>query len=166
MYSGDDARLLNFYGPAGTIPSVAYDEVLASASDALALRFKGRAVFVGFAETEQPEQVEHYATAFSSGDGLDLSGVEIAATAFSNLLQDNTIRAIAVPVLAGHGLPERVADDSHLRAPEYRVALAFMALALVAYLATASYLFANREIWMPLVIPMLDCRSGRHALQL
>ena len=155
MYGGDDARLLNFYGPAGTIPALAFDQVLASGSDALSLRFKGRAVFVGFAETEQPEQIEHYATAVSSGNGLDLSGVEIAATAFANLLQDKTIRALPfaywLVIVFLSGLLTTVICERL----DYRVALAFAALAVVAYLATASFLFANRELWMPLIIPIL-----------
>ena len=112
-------------------------------------------MFVGFAETEQPEQIEHYATAISSGDGLDLSGVEIAATAFANLLQDKTIRALPfaywLVIVFLSGLLTTVICERL----DYRVALACVALAVVAYLATASYLFANREMWMPLVIPIL-----------
>jgi adenylate cyclase len=155
MYNGDDTRLLNFYGPAGTIPAVAYDQVMASAPEAMSVRVKGRAVFVGFAETEQPEQIEHYATAISSGNGLDLSGVEIAATALSNLLQDNSIHALPftywLVIIFLSGLLTAVICERL----DYRLALALVALALIAYVATALYLFANREMWMPLVIPML-----------
>ena len=155
MYSGDDSRLLNFYGPAGTVPAVAYDQVLVSTSEEMSARFRGRAVFVGYAETEQPEQIEHYATAVSTGNGLDLSGVEIAATAFSNLLQDNSIRELPftywLVIVFLSGLLATVVCERL----DYRVALALMALALIVYGATASHLFATRETWMPLVTPML-----------
>ena len=50
----------------------------------------GRAVFVG-----QSELISHlgddFATVFSRPDGVDLSGVEIAATAFANLLDGRTL---------------------------------------------------------------------------
>ena len=45
------------------------------------------AVFVGFAELSVPQATDSFRTAFSH-DGIDLSGVEIAATAFTNLLQN------------------------------------------------------------------------------
>ncbi len=153
MYSGDGTRLLNFYGPAGTIPAVTYDWVLASAPEAISSLLKGRAVFVGFAESDQPEQVEHFATAFSD-HGLDLSGVEIAATAFSNLLQDKTIRELPFPywliLIFLSGLLSTVVCERL----GTRAALALMAVALSAYGATALYAFADRETWIPFVIPM------------
>jgi adenylate cyclase len=155
MYGGEGDRLLNFYGPSGTIPKVAYDEVLASTPTAMTARFKGRAVFVGYAETEIAEQVEHYPTAVSSGNGLDLSGVEIAATAFGNLLQDSSIRKLPfvywlVIVFLG-GLLTTVTSALL----EYRLALAAIVLTLLAYCAAAVYLFADRELWLPLVAPIL-----------
>lgn len=154
MYAGDSTRLLNFYGPAGTIPAIPYDQVLASSPESLSSLFAGRAVFVGFAETAQPEQVEHFATAFSSGIGADLSGVEIAATAFSNLLQDNTIRVLpfrywlALTFLAGLlgslvGLKLRNV-----------AALAIIVPAIGAYGAASLYVFSHGQTWIPVVIPM------------
>ena len=44
-------------------------------------------VFVGFSEKfHQAEQTDSFDTVFSQADGLKLSGVEIAATMFANLL--------------------------------------------------------------------------------
>jgi len=43
--------------------------------------------FVGFSEKfHQAEQTDSFDTVFSQADGLKLSGVEIAATMFANLL--------------------------------------------------------------------------------
>jgi adenylate cyclase len=155
MYNGGGTRFLNFYGPAGTIPHVAYDQVLASPPGVLSDRFKGRAVFVGYAETEYAEQVEHYPTPVSTGNGLDLSGVEIAATAFSNLLQDKSIRALPFTYWLVIVFLSGLLATAICERLDYRVALAVMALALVIYGATASYLFASRQTWLPLVVPML-----------
>jgi adenylate cyclase len=155
LYAGDSTRLLNLYGPAGTIHAISYDQVLALSPEAMSSRFRGHAVFVGFAETLQTEQVEHFATAFSSGERPDLSGVEIAATAFSNLLQDRSIRELPSPYwllltfLAGL--------LSYLVCAQWRnrVALAVMVVAVSGYVWAALYLFANYAIWIPVVMPLL-----------
>ena len=155
MFIGDDTRLLNFYGPAGTIPSMSYDQVLASSSDSIASLLRGRVVFIGYGETAQSEQVEHFATAFSSGDAPDLSGVEIAATAFSNLLQDNTIRQLPFPywlvLIFLTGLLSTLICV-HL---QNRLALGIMAVALGLYGGASLYAFAFHAIWIPVVFPML-----------
>jgi adenylate cyclase len=155
MFSGDNTRLLNFYGPAGTIPALSYDQVLASSSESMAGSLRGRVVFVGYGETAQPEQVEHFATAFSSGDAPDLSGVEIAATAFSNLLQDNTIRQLSftsqlVLIFLAAFLSTLVCE--HLT---NRLALGIMAVALGLYAGASLYAFAFHALWIPIVLPML-----------
>jgi adenylate cyclase len=154
LYAGDGTRLLNPYGPAGTLPSVGYDEVLTSTTPDNVRRFGGKAVFVGYGETQRAEQIEHFATVFSRGEGADLSGVEIAATAFSNLLDDRVLREmplrdwIGFTFLAGflafavcHGLGNRVAIG-------VVVALAG------AYLASAASLFATSNLWVPIALPL------------
>jgi adenylate cyclase len=154
MYAGDGSRLLNFYGPAGTITSIPYDQVLTSSPESLSSRFAGRAVFIGYAETAQLEQVEHFATVFSSSVGADLSGVEIAATAFSNLLQDKTIRVLpfrywlALTFMAG-----LLGSLAGLRLKNV-VALAIIAPAIGLYGAAALYVFSHQQTWIPVVVPM------------
>lgn len=155
LYSGEGTRLANFYGPSGTIPSVGYDEVLKSTLAANSARFRNKVVFVGFGETDRTEQVEHFATAFSNGDGPDLSGVEIAATAFLNLLEDRTLRelslayGLALTFLMGfvaYVLCDRLGN---------RRALVVLTVGVAAYAASAAYLFTTRQLWIPLVGPLL-----------
>jgi adenylate cyclase len=155
VYTGDGTKLLNFYGPAGTFRTIAYDEVLSASDELLASLVRGRAVFVGYAESARQEQVEHFATAFSSGDSPDLSGVEIAATAFSNLLDDTTIARLPyvnwviltfLMGLLSFVLCERLSNG---------VALAVMSGVLPLYGGAALYLLASRELWIPVVAPML-----------
>jgi len=154
LYSGSGTRLLNLYGPAGTLPSVGYDEVLTAPGPDNIRRFGGKVVFVGYGETRHPEQVEHFSTVFSRGDGADLSGVEIAATAFSNLLDDRTLHELplrdwlALTFLAGllafvvcHGLGNRVA-------------IVLVVVLAGCYLATAWWLFDTRAWWMPIALPL------------
>ena len=154
LYSGSGTRLLNPYGPAGTLPSVGYDEVLTAATRDNARRFAGKVVFVGYGEIRHPEQIEHFSTVFTRGDRADLSGVEIAATAFSNLLEDRTLRELplrdwlALTFLAGflafvvaHGLGNRVA-----------IVVVFVLAG--AYLATVAWLFDTKAWWMPVALPL------------
>jgi adenylate cyclase len=155
LYAGDNTRLLNLYGPAGTIHAITYDQVLALSPEATSSLLGGRAVFVGFAETLQTEQVEHFATAFSSGESADLSGVEIAATAFSNLLQDRSIREL--PLRYWLLLTFLAGLLSYLVCAQWRnrVALAAMAVAISGYVWAALYLFADHAMWIPVVMPLL-----------
>ena len=155
LYSDADARLLNFYGPAGTVRPVSYDAVLAADPRELISLFRGRGVFVGFAELEQPEQVEHFATAVSSRRGVDLSGVEIAATAFANLLRGESIRELAfgywLAIVFLSALLTTVICDRL----ENKAALALTVAAMAVYAALALYAFARHNLWMPLVMPIL-----------
>jgi adenylate cyclase len=155
LYADDDARLINFYGPPKTIRSVSYDEVLAATPEELSALFKGRAVFVGFAEFDQPEQVEHFATAVSSGRGIDLSGVEIAATAFANLLRGESIRELPfarwLAIVFLMALLTTVICDRF----ENRTALGFTMVLVALYATFALYEFSRHHLWMPLVMPML-----------
>lgn len=83
---------LNFYGPPGHLTPVSYADVIRGDDQTLAAQFKGKAVFVGFAEQSQTQQSDNFYTVFSQEDGQDLSGVEIAATAFANLLHRDTLQ--------------------------------------------------------------------------
>src|SRR5688572_3991882 len=155
LYAGSGTRLLNLHGPSGTIPAIGYDQVLGAAPGVNRARFRERVVFVGYGETEELEQIEHFATVFSSDDRADLSGVEIAATAFANLRDDRTLRELpfilwlGLTFLAGL-LAYGVCD--HFR---NRQAIAIIACGVAAYAATALYVFQSRLLWVPVVMPLL-----------
>jgi adenylate cyclase len=155
LYGGRDSRLLNFYGPPGTIRIVPYDRVLTATPQTLASLFKARAVFVGYAETDQPEQVEHFATVMSSARGVDLSGVEIAATAFANLLRGESIRPLPLRFWLAIIFLSALVATVVCELLDYRAALLVMAVLLIAYGAVAVQLFSGRELWLPVVFPML-----------
>ena len=92
MYMSEDSRYLNFYGPAGTITRVPYYQALQLPAPVMAgknkIDFKGKVVFIGTSEILPYEQKDGFHTVFSQQNGLYLSGVEISATAFANLLED------------------------------------------------------------------------------
>ena len=154
LYSGNGTRLLNPYGPAGTLPSVGYDEVLTSPTRENAARFGGRVAFVGYGDTARTQQVEHFSTVFSRGDSADLSGVEIAATAFSNLLDDHTLREMPQRdwLLLMFAAGFLAFTLSH--ALGNRIAVTVMIALNGAYAAIATYLFTSTQLWVPLVLPL------------
>lgn len=153
-YRNDPQPFINFYGPPRSITTLRYDEIINGDPAALAARIAGKAVFVGFAEQRQPLQRDGFYTVFSQEDGLDLSGVEIAATAFANLLHRETLHppatlAMLLLVIGYGGLITFVCR--HLPAPAAIAA----GLALAgAYYAVAAQLFDIYDLWVPLVIPL------------
>ena len=95
MYSGNDKRYLNFYGPPGSIETISYHSIIqnqGSDKSAQALKLAGKVAFVGYSDFYDPNQPDRFHTVFTRQKGFDLSGVEIAATAFANLLHDQSLR--------------------------------------------------------------------------
>ena len=153
MYLGEGIRFLNIYGPAGTLSAVGFDEALGGTAAENRVRFGGKVVFVGYGETLRTEQVEHFATVYS-GKGSDLSGVEIVATAFSNLLDDKTLRPF--PMLGRLALTFLAGFLSFVicQALGNRAAIATVAVLVGVYVAIASMLFNHSSVWIPVVIPL------------
>lgn len=159
MYQGPESRHLRFYGPAHAITTIPYSRALRLSEDPAggrdALRLNGKAVFVGTSEFLRPEQKDAFYTVFSSEGGGDVSGVEIAATAFANLLEDLPVRPLG---LAGH-LGVVLAGGAVLGIlcavlpPSGAAASAIAGGAL--YLIGAQHAFNARGVWCPLVVPLL-----------
>ena len=157
LYSGNAHRMINFYGPPGSIRTIPYQTVLGGegAKPAQPFDFRGKTVFVGFSDLYDPGHPDRFYTVFTSEDGVDLSGVEIAATAFGNLLTDRSLR-----------LPGAVETLALLLA--FGVAIGMLAYLLpamagvplaiavaVGYGAAAQWLFNVQDLWLPLATPVL-----------
>lgn len=154
-YRGEESYFLNFYGPPGTITTIPYDRLLANDLSDTELDLRGKAVFVGVSELTTVDRKEGFYTVFSRDDGIDISGVEIAATALLNLLNGDMIKPLRAPV--------------HVAVIfAFGVIVAFLAvaprglwgvLASVAFgaiwLAGAQYIFSKFNLWLPAAIPVL-----------
>jgi adenylate cyclase len=158
LYEGGDNRYLNFYGPPGSIPNIPYNAVITGGSATVpssTLDFTGKVVFVGFSDLYDPGQPDRFYTVFTNDDGVDLSGVEIAATGFANLLTDRSLRPagllttaamlLAVGFLLGAGI--------YLLSATIAVPLALLLSGL--YIAAVQYAFNTADLWLPLAIPVL-----------
>ena len=157
VYRGPEAYYISFYGTPGTIPSYsAADLLVPDRADAIpADELRGRVVFVGFQELDIPQAQDSFPTAFRAAGGVDLAGVEIAATAFGNLLHDHTLRALPegwrLALVAAFGFVLTLASC-------LGTVWRGMALTLAlggGYFALAVASFVLADLWLPVIIPVL-----------
>jgi adenylate cyclase len=99
MYQNNsNSQYLNFYGPARTIATIPYYKILnlkeKSSEDRQQFDIKGKAVFIGLSQLSPIDQRESFYTVYSESHGLDLSGIEIVATAFANLIEDMPVQPV------------------------------------------------------------------------
>ena len=159
VYGGEDGYFLNFYGPPGTIRSIPGYAILSEAASGdpeRAFDLAGKVVFIGPVEFSAAVQRDGFFTVFSRADGVDLSGVEIAATAFANLLADRTLRrpnglSIVVILIMGCVL---VAVGAYRRTG-VKFAAATSGVTCL-YLGAAVWLFVERDLWMPVILPPIS----------
>ncbi len=159
IYAGPDTHYLNYYGPPGAIRTFSYYQLLDDDFPVDASRksdFDGAVVFVGYSERDLPNKFDGFDTVFTRSDGVRLSGVEIAATAFANMASDSTLRSVGpvLSVLLLLVLPAAAGTLlMHVQPTRWAVA-GCLSLAL-AYLAAAQLAFEQWNLWLPLVTPML-----------
>jgi adenylate cyclase len=158
LYAGNPHRLLNFYGPPGTIQTIPYQAVLKEENQNpgnSAFDLRGKAVFVGFSDLYDPGQPDRFYTVYTGEDGVDLSGVEIAATAFGNLLTDSSIKPLdnmqTLGLLLSFGI--LIGTLAYFLPAMLGVPLAI--ILAVAYAATAQWLFNTGDHWLTLATPLL-----------
>src|SRR5262249_23127176 len=97
LYGGSNQRYIKFYWPPPTLPTVSFPPAGGRFKVSGALKnvdFRDKAVFIGLSEMKPTDNGDTFHTVFSQANGIFISGVEIAATAFANLLEDRPIRQI------------------------------------------------------------------------
>ena len=150
LYAGADTRYLNYYGPVRTVRTVPYVQALRGEGPELA----GKIVLVGFSDEFQPEQKDGFYSVFSDHTGLDISGVEVAATAVANMLDGTAIRPLSFPaelfVIGFWGL--LVGGFCRVLTP--LAAIAFSLCAVPLYAVWAWWVFDAMNIWLPLFVPL------------
>jgi adenylate cyclase len=152
LYGGPDSRYLNFYGPPGAVLTVPGYQVLgkSSAMEALA----GRVVFIGLSDLDNPHE-DDFPTVFSRADGVEIAGVEIAATAFANLLDDRLVQPVAPWVaVAWLGLFGCAIGLIARRLPA-AIAVPTALLTAILLYSGAQIAFARDQLWLPVSIPLL-----------
>ena len=142
--------VINFYGGPQTLPSLPIDKLLAMPVDALTEKVRGKTVYIGYLETQQTEQQDAYLTVYSTAQGLDISGVEISATTFSNLAHGHSLRALP----ASLGLILNILLIAFIWL-SYRLSpsrnLLLQTTLITGYFAFAYICFRRYYLWLPLV---------------
>ena len=159
MYQAPNSAHLNFCGPPGTIPTIPYYQVLEPQGKETPKQkqfdFSGKAVFVGLSDRSPLDQKDGFNTVFSEKSGLDLSGVEIAATAFANLLEDRPIRPLSPWVSFATLLLWGVLIGMVCYLlPTFVAAISILGLMVLYFIITA-YQFKASGSWYPFVLPLL-----------
>lgn len=154
VLTGSQQPYLNFYGPPRSITTLTYNQVLENQLPA-GFSFRNKVVFIGFSEKLEPEQKDNFNTVFSQANGLDISGVEIAATAFANLLHSNTLKPLdydkGLILIVVFGL--LVSMFSRLF--RFYLAIPLWFILCSGYIYLAYIIFKNEFIWLPLFVPIL-----------
>lgn len=154
---------INFYGPAETFATRGIDEVLRMDENTARSLFVDKVVYVGYSDRRQTEQQDAYRTVFSDARGVDISGVEISATVFANLLQNNYLRSpsaskVTLISLAFFAMVVLSHKMRLSRAAAFQLVVAFI------YIGSAYYLFHSRHIWLPLILPASAIVLGNVAM--
>lgn len=158
MYGRKSGVTIDFYGPPFSITTISCLDVLASRHDtakSLAKKIRGNAVFVGVARNTWSKQKDGFYTVFSQPEGLDISGVELAATVFSNIAENRVVQqvspasAMAIIFLSAVG-----ASLVSFFLPPLGAVFVLLSGGIVgiAFFGTA---FSLAGIWPPLILPLL-----------
>ena len=152
MYLHGGRYYLNFFGPPYTITTYRLNEIIDGPNQALP-NLKGKVVFVGFSEKLQPQQRDSYYTVFTEDSGSDISGVEIGATAFSNLLQRNTIEPVTpTTYLAIIVLFSLLVAITAWWLPAI-TAIVAVVIQVAIYITLSAYFFNTSALWLPVIVP-------------
>lgn len=158
----NDSVFINFYGPPKTLKTIPIHRVINKQENEELSWIKDRVVYVGFVETQQTEQRDAYRTAFSNELGVDLSGVEISATVFANLMDDSYLRAPKTWLM-----PLVVLGIFIFVATAFRfgrnINICAQAIFGTTYLMASWLLFTKQNFWLPILGPFLALAAANAA---
>ncbi|MEF9475974.1 MAG: adenylate/guanylate cyclase domain-containing protein, partial [Candidatus Mariimomonas ferrooxydans] len=157
MYGGAGTRFINYYGPPGTISTIPFYQALQLSEKAAGDKtrdLKGKAVFVGLSEVLRAERKDSFYTVFSRPNGTFISGVEIMATAFSNLLVDEPVKPNNVYFYYLIIILWGIFVGTMCRLSPIGVSALGVVGLSVLYLFAAEYQFKMSSHWYPIVIPL------------
>lgn len=156
LYGGADHRYLNYYGPPRSLRTLPFHQVLQSDEypGGMPMSFKGKAVFVGLSEIALTERKDSFYTTFSRADGIFLSGVEIAATAFANLLQRTPVTPVSPVILLTFVVIWGFLVAAIGRVTSTAAAALGIAGVSLVFLFAAAFKFQADGTWYPVVTPL------------
>jgi CHASE2 domain-containing sensor protein len=158
MYAAPNSRYVNYYGPPRTITTIPFHQALQLRDGKVGDRqydLKGKAVFVGLSEALLADRKDSFYTVFSQADGIFIGGVEIAATAFSNIIEDTPVKPVGFTIYMLIILLWGILAGIACRLFSLKIgALSIVGLSIL-YMGVAVILFKVKAIWYPIVLPLM-----------
>jgi len=157
LYGGSNSRYVNYYGAPHTVTTIPFYRALQLADGTKSSNLpdlKGKAVFVGLSERILAERKDSFYTVFSQANGVFIGGVEIAATAFLNMLEDRPVNPIGSQYYLLLIVLWGVLIGSICRTSSILVGAASAVVLSVGYFAVAGFQFRSNGTWFPIVIPL------------
>ena len=155
LLTNNEARYINFYGRPRTITTVPVQEILDDDGPDPAIPWRDAILLVGYSDRTQPAQDDAFYSVFSEQSGLRLSGVEIAATALANLIENRVLEPVppvlhlAAVVIAG------LLFGACFLIRSIGASIVTLGLAVAAYVTFVGLQFDLASTWWPLVVPVL-----------
>jgi adenylate cyclase len=156
MYAGPPSGYLRYYGPPGTLKTIPYENVVAgeTRSTQESVDVAGKVVFVGISEITPPDQQDVFYSVYSDMSGRSLSGVEIGATAFANLLHREIVRPLGMWPQTLLLLVWGVIIGLCAMVQSHRMAWVLCASVVLGYVAATAVSFAAPGLWLPTFTPL------------
>jgi serine phosphatase RsbU (regulator of sigma subunit)/CHASE2 domain-containing sensor protein len=158
LYGGPNRRYINFYGPPRTVTTIPYYQALQLGEGTVEGRhtnLKGKAVFVGLSEVLLADRKDSFYTVFSQANGIFVSGVEIAATAWSNIIDDAPVKPAGSSIYFTIILVWGILMGTVCRLYPLKIAASGAVGVSVCYLAGTVFLFKFSDSWFPVIIPLM-----------
>jgi class 3 adenylate cyclase/CHASE2 domain-containing sensor protein len=150
-----DFQLIWLYGPAGTVPTVPVRRVFEAGTSGLPADLSRYTVFVGASDASDRSAYDHFKVPLVMAQSDLMGGVELAATAFLNLIRRDRMFSLPPPAQAGVVFCYAFAA---LIASQFfggRRALGGVTAISVAYAATAVAFFVFARLWVPIAVPLI-----------
>jgi serine phosphatase RsbU (regulator of sigma subunit)/CHASE2 domain-containing sensor protein len=157
MYAAPSSRYINYYGPPRTITTIPFHEALEIRNGVVNGKkydLKGKVVFVGLSEAVLADRKDSFYTVFSQANGIFISGVEIAATAFSNIIEDTPVKPVGLTVYMLIILLWGILAGITCRVFSLKIGAAGIVGLSIIYLVVAVVLFKTNAIWYPIILPL------------
>ena len=148
-------QLIWLYGPAGTVPTVPIRSVLEGDVTALPADLSRFTVFVGASDASDPSAYDHFKVPLLFAHSDLMGGVELAATAFLNLLHEDRLGTPSPTGWAGFVLCFAFLALLVSQLLVGRRAFGGVLAVAAAYSGMAAALFVLARLWVPLAVPLL-----------
>jgi adenylate cyclase len=155
LLKSDERLYLNHYGDVGAITTVPFYQV-SMTSVLNPILFKDKIVLIGYSDNLEPEKNQGFYTAFSKASGKAISPIEIAATAIANVIDQSWLKPLPMRSQLLVIMAWGVLLCAVFCLFSYQSSMILTLLLMAAYVEFSSFLFASKNIWMPLAIPLLQ----------